>query len=119
MRKRFLIVNRRAPHGTVYPLEALDVVLAAAAFEQDVSLAFLDDGVCQLLKQQRTEGIGARNFAAGYGALGDYGIRHIYVERESLEARGLTADDLLVPTTVVARPQLADLMEAHEIILSF
>mgnify|MGYP001437946164 CR=1 FL=1 len=37
--KKFLYVNRRAPHGTVYAHEALEVVLIGAAFDQDVSLA--------------------------------------------------------------------------------
>ena len=48
--KKFLYVNRRAPHGTVYAHEALEVVLIGAAFDQDVSLAFIDDGVFQLKK---------------------------------------------------------------------
>ena len=37
--KKFLYVNRKAPYGTIYPLESLEVVLIGAAFEQDVSLA--------------------------------------------------------------------------------
>ena len=52
--KKFLYVNRRAPHGTVYAHEALEVVLIGAAFDQDVSLAFIDDGVFQLKKDQDT-----------------------------------------------------------------
>ncbi|MGA9032439.1 MAG: DsrE family protein, partial [Sulfuricaulis sp.] len=45
--KKFLYVNRKAPYGTIYALESLEVVLISAAFDQDVSLAFLDDGVYQ------------------------------------------------------------------------
>jgi tRNA 2-thiouridine synthesizing protein C len=119
MVKRFLFVNRRAPHGTSYALESLDVVLAAAAFEQEVSLAFLDDGVYQLLKQQRTDAIGTKDFAPTYRALDDYDVQNIYVERESLEARGIQPDDLLLPVTVVTPAQLATLMEAHDVVLSF
>ena len=52
--KRFMYVNRRAPYGTVYALEGLEVVLIGAAFEQDVSMAFVDDGVYQLRKGQDT-----------------------------------------------------------------
>ena len=52
--KKFLYVNRRAPHGTVYAHEALEVVLIGAAFDQDVSLAFIDYGVFQLKKNQDT-----------------------------------------------------------------
>ena len=43
--KKFMFVNRKAPYGTIYAWESLEVVLSAAAFEQDVSMAFLDDGV--------------------------------------------------------------------------
>jgi len=55
--KRFLYVNRRAPYGSIYALESLEVVLIGAAFEQDVSLAFLGDGVYQLTKGQDTRGL--------------------------------------------------------------
>ena len=51
--KKFLYVNRKAPYGTIYALESLEVVLIGAAFEQDVSLAFLDDGVYQIVKGAR------------------------------------------------------------------
>ena len=37
--RKFMYINRRAPYGTIYALESLEVVLIAAAFEQDVSLA--------------------------------------------------------------------------------
>ena len=52
--KKFMFVNRKAPHGTVYALESLEVVLITAAFDQDVSLVFMDDGVYQLKKGQQT-----------------------------------------------------------------
>lgn len=93
--KKFLYINRKAPHGTIYALESLEVVLIAAAFDQDVSLAFVDDGVYQLKKNQDTQTIGSKNFSPAYNALGDYDIKKIYVEKESLEARGLKIGDLL------------------------
>ena len=58
--KKFLYINRKAPYGTIYAWESLEVVLIGAAFEQDVSLAFLDDGVYQLVKGQDTTGIGMK-----------------------------------------------------------
>ena len=36
--KKFMFLNRKAPHGTVYALEGLEVVLITAAFDQDVSM---------------------------------------------------------------------------------
>ena len=94
-KKKFLYVNRKAPYGTIYALELLEVVLIGAAFEQDVSLAFIDDGVFQLMAGQDTAAAGMKNFSRTYKALGDYEVRKFYVERESLEERGLTVEDLM------------------------
>lgn len=117
--KKFMFVNRRAPHGTIYALEALEVVLISAAFDQDVSLAFLDDGVYQLKRGQQTKGIETKNFSPTYRALDGYDIEKLYVERESLEARALTEDDLLVPVTVLSRAEMGALMESQNVVLSF
>ena len=117
--KKFMFVNRKAPHGTIYALEALEVVLISAAFDQDVSLAFLDDGVYQLKRGQQTKGIETKNFSPTYRALDGYDIEKLYVERESLEARALTEDDLLVPVTVLSRAEMGALMESQNVVLSF
>ena len=116
--KRFMYVNRRAPYGTIFALECLEVVLISAAFEQDVSLAFLDDGVYQLKKSQDTTGIGMKNFSNTYRALDDYEVEKIYVEKESLEARGLTEDDLIIPVEVKSTKELRDIMAQQEVVIS-
>ena len=117
--RKFMFVNRKAPYGTVYALEGLEVVLISAAFDQDVSLAFLDDGVYQLLKGQDTKRIEEKSFSPAYRALEDYDIDKLYVERESLEARGLTAGDLLVDARVVPAAELSALMDATDVVISF
>ena len=131
--KKFLYVNRKAPHGSIYALESLEVVLIGAAFEQDVTLAFIDDGVYQLLNNQDTGAIGTKNFAPTFRALGDYDVNKIYVERESLEKRGLSQDDLMPLTWededddwaekdsihVVGSEELAAIIEQQDVILNF
>ncbi len=117
--KKFMYVNRKAPYGTIYALESLEVVLIAAAFEQDVSMAFLDDGVYQIKKGQDTKGIGQKNFSPTYRALEGYDVEKLYVEAESLAERGLSEDDLLVPVEVMSREALAELMNEQDVILSF
>src|SRR4030042_1459271 len=86
--KKFLYVNRKAPDGTIYALESLEVVLIAAAFDQDVSLAFLDDGVYQIVKGQHTKNIDVKNFSPTYRALEGYDIEKLYVEKEWLVQAG-------------------------------
>jgi tRNA 2-thiouridine synthesizing protein C len=117
--KKFMYVNRRAPYGSVYALESLEVVLVGAAFNQDVSVVFADDGVFQLKKGQDTEELGMKNFSPTYRALKMYDVEKLYVEKESLEARGLTEDDLVVPVEVMTDSEIGKLMEQQDVVLSF
>ena len=131
--KKFMYLNRRAPYGTIYAWESLEVVLIGAAFDQDVSLAFLDDGVYQLVKGQDTAAVDMKNFSPTYQALGDYDVTKLYVEKESLEERGLTLEDLMPLTyededddwaekdsiRLVSRTELADIMEQQDVMFSF
>ncbi len=117
--KKFMFVNRRAPYGTVYALEALEVVLISAAFDQDISMVFLDDGVYELVKGQQTQAIGVKNFSPAYRALKGYDIEKLYVDEESLKARGLTTESLLVPVEVLNAAQIAELMDQQDVVISF
>ena len=117
--KKFMFVNRKPPYGTIYALESLEVVLIAATFDQDVSLVFLDDGVYELVKGQNSKAIGIKNFSPTYRALEGYDVEKLYVERESLAARGLTEKDLLVPVEVLSSAEMADLMAGQDVVLSF
>jgi len=131
--KKFMYMNRKAPYGTIYALEALEVVLIGAAFDQDVSLAFVDDGVFQLTKGQDTAGIGIKNFSPAFKALGDYDVTKLYVEKESLAERGLTADDLMdlvyededddwaekPSIRLVSRDELKAVLVDQDVIMSF
>ncbi|MEJ1339745.1 MAG: sulfurtransferase complex subunit TusC [Candidatus Sedimenticola sp. (ex Thyasira tokunagai)] len=131
--KKFLYLNRRAPYGTIYAWEALEVVLIGAAFDQEVSLAFVDDGVYQILKGQDTAETGMKNFSPTYSALGDYDVTQLYVEKESLEERGLTVDDLMPlkwededddwaerdSIRVISREEMAKIMEGQDVVFSF
>jgi tRNA 2-thiouridine synthesizing protein C len=131
--KKFLYINRKPPHGSIYALESLEVVLIGAAFEQEVTLAFIDDGVYELLQNQDTSAAGLKNFAPTYRALGDYDVNRIFVERESLELRGLVKEDLMPLTWededddwaekdsihVVSSAELAQIIEHQDVILNF
>ena len=131
--KKFMYVNRRAPYGSIYALEGLEVVLIGAAFDQDVCMAFVGDGVFQLKKGQDTADAGMKNFSPTYAALGDYDVNKIYVEKESLEERGLSLDDLqhLVwededddwaekdSIHLVSSAELSKIIDEQDVVLSF
>lgn len=117
--KKFMFLNRKAPHGTVYALEGLEVVLITAAFDQDVSLVFTDDGVYQLMKGIDTKGIEVKDFSKTYRALEGYDIEKLYVDKSSMDARGLTEDDLIVDVTVLSDDEMRNLMEEQDVVISF
>ena len=117
--KKFMFLNRKAPHGTVYALEGLEVVLITAAFDQDVSLVFTDDGVYQLMKGIDTKGIEVKDFSKTYRALDGYDIEKLYVDQASLDTRGLTEDDLIVDVTVLSDDEMKNLMDEQDVVISF
>ncbi len=128
-----MYLNRRSSFGTVYAIESLEVVLVAAAFDQDVSLAFMDDGVYQIVEGQDTDGIGMKNFSKTFHALGDYDINKLYVSKESLEQRGLSESDLMPlvyededddwaeksSIKIVTNEELKSIMSEQDVCLSF
>ena len=74
--KKFMYLNRRAPYGTIYAWESLEVVLIGAAFDQEVSLMFVDDGVYQLVKGSKPADIDMKNFTPTYRTLDADGPDH-------------------------------------------
>jgi tRNA 2-thiouridine synthesizing protein C len=74
-----------------------------------------------------------KNFSPTYSALGDYEVKKIYIEQESLDERGLTLDDLQHLTwededddwaekdsiTVLSRAEMAKLMDESDVVFSF
>lgn len=131
--KRFMYINRRAPYGTIYSVEGLEVALIGAAFEQDVCMAFIDDGVYQLKKNQDSSTTGIKNFSPAYRALGDYDVTRLYVERESMQARGLEEEDLMALTyededddwaekpsiRIVSSSELSEIIAEQDVLLNF
>ena len=116
--KKFMFVNRKAPYGTIYALEILETVLISAACDQDVSVVFMDDGVFQIKKGQDTKAINVKNFSPTYRALEGYDVEKLFVERESMEARGLAVDDFVVPVEVLSAEELGGLMDQQDVIIT-
>ncbi len=127
MGKRIMYVCRRAPYGTGYAQEALDVMLAGAVFEQEVSVAFIDDGVYQLKRGQTPSVLQMKDFSRTFGALPDFDVMNLYVEDESLRQRGMVFEDLIkvprdddtnavMPVTTIA---LSELMVQQDLVLQF
>lgn len=115
--KKIMHVMREAPHGTIYTYEGLEMILIMAAYEQDISVVFVDDGVYALKKGQDTEGIEIKGFAKTFGALEGYDVEKLYVDRFSLEERGLSENDLVVDVEVLSSAEIGEMMSKQDLVV--
>jgi tRNA 2-thiouridine synthesizing protein C len=115
--KKYLFVLRRVPHNGNHVQETLDMLLTTAAFDQAVSVLFVDDGVLQLKTQQNPAAMGLKDTAAIFGALEIYDVNALYAEIESLRARGLAVEDLILPVQAINRSEVNQLMRRHEVLI--
>lgn len=116
--KKIFFVSRKAPYGSAAAAEMVESVLVAAAFDQQVHLAFLDDGVFQLTRAQTPEAIGHKPFAENFAELGEYDIDHVWVEREALEERGLSVHDLMIAVSLLDRAAMAAKLAEADMLMS-
>jgi tRNA 2-thiouridine synthesizing protein C len=115
--KKIMHVMRHAPHGTIYTYEGLEMILIMAAYEQDLSVVFIGDGVYALKKGQDTAGIGIKGFAKTFMALDGYDVEKLYADESSLKERGLTEDDLVVDVQVMSAAEIGRLMTEQDVII--
>ncbi len=116
--KTCLFINRRSPYGSSRAQEALDMAFALSAFEHKVSLVFMDDGVLQILRDQDPSEIGMKNISPAFRAWEDYEIEHIYVEKKSLDMRGIKKSDLLIEAEIIESDQLGKILNKQDFIFN-
>lgn len=116
--KRYLFVLRKPPYSGAQVQEMLDIILTTAAFDQDVSILLLDDGVFQLKIGQDPESLGLKDTSAIFKALKIYDVNDIYTEVESLQERGLKPGDLGLPVQEIYRKDIAGLMKRFDVVFA-
>lgn len=118
--KKILFISRHAPYGTSLAKDALDAVLAASAYDQNLGLLFMDDGVFQLLSQQDSKDLKQKNFAAMISALMFYEIKDIFVHLESLQTRQIMISELALDgVQIINSAAVYNLMTQQDQLLSF
>jgi tRNA 2-thiouridine synthesizing protein C len=118
MKRRILFLLRRPPYGSALAQEMLDAMLVAGVFEQDVSVLFCGDGVYQLLDTQQGDLIGTRDIGKALTALPAYDVEQIYVAADALGARGLVADDLVLPVRILEAADVRSLLARQDVVIS-
>lgn len=116
--KSYLFVLRKPAHSGAYLQEMLDVILSTAAFDQSVSLLWLDEAVFQLKNQQQPERLGLKDTAAMLQCLAMYDVTALYVESESLQHYGLNADNLCLTVQTLPRQAIAQFMTKFDVVFA-
>lgn len=120
MNKKILLISRQAPYGKSTAREAIDIAVAASIYDQDIGILFMDDGVFQLLKKQQSQHVDQKNIASILPALALYGIENIYVHQESLDARTIRVDELILDDLqLVNNKDVGNLLSKQDQLLSF
>lgn len=118
---KLAFVFRTAPYGSSVGREGLDALLAATAFcdENEVAVFFIDDGVFNLLPDQRAELILQRDFVNALKLLDLYEIKNRYVCSQSLQRFGLFERNLAVSCEKIDRTLLFEKLARAEKCLTF
>lgn len=119
MKKKILVLQKHAPYGSSLARDGLDYVLTSAAYDQDISIAFIADGVWQLMKNQAPDAIGQKSQSAALDVLSLYDIEQLYVCEEDLSERNLSKDDLSVDVELVKREQIQKLINDQDAVIGF
>ena len=115
--KKIMHIMRHAPHGNIYTYEGLEMVLIMAAYDQDIAMAFIGDGVYALKKRQETDELEIKGYMKTFSVLEDYDVEKIYVDAQSLEERGMVKEDLVISVEVLESSALGKIMDQQDVVI--
>lgn len=118
MAKSVLLISRHAPWGSIGAAEALDIALAAGAFDLPLSILFMDDGVLQLLAQQQPQRLEQKDLSANLQALPMFGIERLYVAQQCLTQRGLADSALALAADRLDDQHIQQLIRQHDYVVT-
>lgn len=116
---RIIAICSYGPSQLAQAREALDAFLAAAIFEQKLTLLFCGEGVWQLMKSQQDFTGNGKALIHSLEALPLYGVDAIYADAESLRERGLDTNDLLEAAQAIDVEMARSLLRQSDSLMSF
>jgi tRNA 2-thiouridine synthesizing protein C len=114
-----LLIFRQSPYGTALAREGLEVALAMSAMGIKTSVLFINDGVWQLTEHQNSRKIQRKNHFAMASALPIYGVKELFVDKQSQIERSLDLTTLNLPITLLEKHQVQHLLASNRAILGF
>ena len=117
--RNILLLQRSSPFNDGKGREALDMILAMAAVEHNVSVLFSADAVYQLLPTQDQPDFKLKAYPRSFKLFALYDIEQVYVCQQSLKQRGINAAALSINVTVLGQQAITELFSRqHQVIAS-
>lgn len=107
------------PFSHIDGKEGLDLALVCAAFEQQVKLIFVDQGVLHLIDNQKSSAIDDKLHNKQLSALEFYDIEQIYAETESLKQYSLLEESLIANVTSLNRQAINKICINSQQVINF
>ena len=119
MSKNILVIQRCAPYGSSLAREGLDYVLTSAAYDQNIQILFLGDGIFQLLKNQDSSDIQLKSHLGAMEVLPLYDIEDLYAVKEDLAERNIQENTLGLPVKLITRQDVHSLINKQDHVMGF
>ena len=115
--KRILVIQQHAPYNSSHGREALDLILALAAVEYQVSVLFQGDSVYQLLPGAAHTDFLLKAYPRSFKLFTLYDVAEVCVCLHSLQQRNIDISELAISARAVDHLQQKQLIGAqHQVI---
>jgi len=115
-----LFVFCSSPQAGTTARDGLDTLLAFAAFDTRVAVAFSGEGVWQLCREPLSHHAETKPFTKMLQVLPLYDITDIYVHKTSLQSRGMRAENLALENiSLINDNALSELLRQYTHVFRF
>jgi len=110
--KNVVILLRQPPHGTLYPVEGLRMTVAVSGDFEPITIA-INDGVYAFLKE-----VDKTMYSMHIDFIKNIDL-DIFVDKKSLDERGLTRDDLIDKVDVKEHGEILKMIADSTVTIPF
>ncbi len=114
-----LFIFSHSPYGSSLGREGLEAALAAGAFDQNMAIIFMGEGLWQLKSEQDTASAQRKNHQKMTSALPMFGIDALYAQASGLDERQLDLSDFYLAAKPVSDATIGVLIRQAKQVLSF
>lgn len=114
-----MFVFTKNSYGNYATAEGLDMAMALAAMEQNISIILIHEGVLIGIKDQNGEHIGYKDYLAKIPSFPLYDINNIHACSESTTCRNITKDMLLSNIKLTSKAEIINIIQEADETISF